>query len=230
MSGVATYGDNVNVYGTNLDNGSDNVLYINDEASALDGTVSDKTVTVKNVSSFSTIYVKKGGLAVSDTLSNNGTVYVGNNTATGSLSVNKLTGTGTIFTAPTWENSTEASTLAVTSRSTESSIVIGQNSVGILGSSTTIDQNNDLVTNALAAVDKTWGKGPDNIGAALVVTNSQAVTRKSALVVDSSLIALRHWIKTRLPLPKVPCLLPTTQQKQPSLYPQHPVVPLRTTV
>ncbi len=152
----------------------------------------DGNLSVSGNSTFG-ILVNKGTVAIKDTVSadtitNNGIVNVGNSTSAGSLIVNALSGSDTIFVDPTWEIGSgsieKASNLAVETRSADSSIVIGQNSIGILGSS-----NTDDAVSAFNDTGAAWGNpdsDPDNIGAVLIIARDQVVNENSALVVDSS--------------------------------------------
>ncbi|MBR6000043.1 MAG: hypothetical protein IK089_02170, partial [Oxalobacter sp.] len=159
--------------------------------------ITPNTLGVDTVASGSQLKITSG-VSSATKITNNGTVLVGTNDSAATLRVGQLSGNGILFVDPAWSDNdadntpANASNLAVGSWDADSDLLIGRNTIGILGST---DENKAVaaVTWLNANTPLAWGnpdKGTNYFGTALAVVDSQAVDSDSSLIVDSRLDAI----------------------------------------
>ncbi|MBO4789843.1 MAG: hypothetical protein J5492_02390, partial [Oxalobacter sp.] len=159
--------------------------------------ITPNTLGVDTVASGSQLKITSG-VSSATKITNNGTVLVGTNDSAATLRVGQLSGNGILFVDPAWSDidadntPANASNLAVGSWDANSDLLIGRNTIGILGST---DENKAVaaVTWLNANTPLAWGnpdKGTNYFGTALAVVDSQAVDSDSSLIVDSRLDAI----------------------------------------
>ena len=159
--------------GAVLNLGSDTVA----QGGTLDGTLNNSG-TVNTAGAAYTLQTYKG---TEDSLLN-----IGNSDTAGTASIASadLNG-GTIFLDPAWKDGelisdvSEASRAGIGGTEVNGKIIVGQNSIVILGD---IDASNAL--KAYATTGRTWGKSADT--AALVIAAPQTLKSNGAIIVDGS--------------------------------------------
>lgn len=130
-----------------------------------------------------------GTLDATVTSATGSTIYVGDSSSAGTLiadSSSDLTG-ATIYMDPVWQSDgttttiTDASTAAIAGTTANYNLVVGQNSVASLGTSSTTE-----AIKAFADSGLTWGDGTDEISAALYLAAPITLASGYGLTVDGT--------------------------------------------